>query len=140
MIPRAVHHFFMRVMVWNMRWMTRYVGFIAHPIVRIYGNNEIIACGLRDANDNVAIIYTPRTGHREHGVVLRKGRRWVTAPSKTAKNFSGSVVRCLEMPGAENGALYRMVGAKASGSRLSSPTITVKPSTVYDPALLDIRP
>ncbi|GMA62180.1 hypothetical protein NZD89_20765 [Alicyclobacillus fastidiosus] len=133
------HHFFMRVMVWNMRWMTRYAGFIARPIVRVYGNNEIIACGLRNEDNSVAIIYTPKTGHRNHEVLLREGRQWVHETSNTMENFSGSVVSRLSLPRAQNGMRYKMVGVTANGRRLSSPAITVKPATIYDSTLLEIE-
>lgn len=133
------HHFFMRVMVWNMRWMTRYAGFIARPIVRIYGNNEIIACGLRNEDNSVAVIYTPKTGHRDHAVLLREGRQWMHETSTPMENFSGSVVSRLSVPQAQNGMRYKMVGVTANGRRLSSPTITVKPTTINDPTLLEIE-
>lgn len=133
-----MHHFFMRVMVWNMRWMTRYAGPIVRPIVRIYGNNEIIACGLRNEDNSIAVIYTPKTGHRDHTVVLREERQWVQETSTTMENFSGSVVSRLSLPHAENGARYKLIGATGSGRRLSSPTITVKPTTIYDSTLLEI--
>lgn len=134
-----MRHFFMRVMVWNMRWMTRYAGFIARPIVRVYGNNEIIACGLRNEDNSVAVIYTPKTGHRNHAVLLREGRQWVHETSNTIENFSGSVVSRLSVPRARNGMRYKMVGVTANGRRLSSPTITVKPATIYDSTLLEIE-
>lgn len=135
----GMHHFLMRVMVWNMRWMTRYAGFIARPIVRVYGNNEIIACGLRNKDDSVAIIYTPKTGHRNHAVLLREVRQWVHETSNPMENFSGSVVSRLSLPHAQNGMRYKMVGVTANGRRLSSPTITVKPATICDSALLEIE-
>lgn len=134
-----MHHLFMRAMVWNMRWMSRYAGFIARPIVRAYGENEIIACGLRNAEGDVAIIYTPRTGHRDHAVRIREGRRWVNAMFNSTTNFSGSVVRCLSIPAAQNGMRYKVVGTTAGGRRLHSPTITVKAQTIYDHNLLEIK-
>ncbi len=135
----GMHHFFMRVMVWNMRWMTRYAGFIARPIIRVYGNNEIIACGLRNEDNSIAVIYTPKTGHRNHEVLLRQGRQWVHETSNTMENFSGSVVSRLSVPRAQNGMRYKMVGVAASVRRLSSPTITVKLATIYDSTLLEIE-
>lgn len=140
MTKTGSHHVFMRVMVWNMRWMTRYAGFIARPIVRAYGNNEIIACGLRNEDDSVAVIYTPKTGHRNHAVLLREGRHyWVHETSYTMENFSGSVVSRLSVPHAQNGMRYKMMGLTANGRRLSSPTITVKTETIYDSKLLEIE-
>ncbi|MDE2078925.1 MAG: hypothetical protein KGI73_00910 [Patescibacteria group bacterium] len=129
----------MRIMVWNMRWMTRYVGFIARPIVRLYGDNEIIACGLRSEDGSVGIIYTPGTGHTNHSVVVREDGQWVPAAFNAASNFSGSVVRNLALPHAPSGTLFKMTGTKATGKQLSSPTITVKPRTAYEPELLEVR-
>ncbi len=130
--------FLMRVMVWNMRWMTRHVGFVARPIVRWYGANEIIACGLRDSEGRVGMIYTPRSGHRDHRVLVRKGRRWLATGFKTTGPFAGPVVLHFAAPGAQNGLRFKLQGTTTRGRQLSSPNITVKPHTVYDPTLLDI--
>lgn len=138
MTNASIHHFFMRVMVWNMRWMTRYAGFIARPLVRLYGNYEIIACGLRNEDNSVAVIYTPKRGHQNHAVLFREGRQWVHESFNTMENFSGSVVLRLSIPSAHNGMNYKMVGVTANGRRLYSPTITIKQSTVYDSTLLEI--
>lgn len=135
----GIHHFFMRIMVWNMRWMTRYAGFIARPIVQIYGNNEIIACGLRNEDNTIAVIYTPKPGHQNHAVLLREEKHWVPETSTPAENFSGSVVSRRIVPQARNGMRYKMFGYKQNGRRLSSPTITVKPATIYDCSLLEIK-
>lgn len=132
-----MNHVFMRAIVWNMRWMTRHMGFIARPIVRLYGDNEIIACGLRNEDNTVAVIYTPKMGHRDHVVLRREGTQWVPEPFHPMDSFSGAVVSRLSVTGAQDGLRYKMVGWTEHGRRLTSPTITVKPATIYDPTLLE---
>lgn len=135
----STHHFFMRIIVWIMRWMTRYAGFITRPLIRIYGNHEIIACGMRNEDNSVAVMYTPKTGHRNFAILLRQGNQWVRETSSSMENFSGSVVSRLSVPHAHNGMCYKLVGLTANGRRLSSPRITVKPATIYDSTLLIIE-
>ena len=135
-----MHHRLMRIMVWNMRWMTRHAGFIARPLVRLYGANEIIACGLRDEEGNVSIIFTPGAGHGGHHVVSLADGSWKNHVSTPMKNFSGAVVRRYDVPNVKNGVILRMRGQKENGSQLSSPKITVKPQTIYNLELLSIRP
>lgn len=139
MIVHSIRNFFMRFMVWNMRWMTRYSGFVAHTIVKFYGDNEIIACGFRDKNNKVMIIYTPGRNHRNHMLMVFRDHTWIPAALQPTKSFSGSVVLCVAVPDAQNGMLCKMRGIKTSGSSIKSPTIMVKPKTIYDPSLLEIQ-
>jgi hypothetical protein len=128
----------MRLMVWNMRWMTRRVGFIARPIVRAYAGLEVIACGLRESNARVAVIYTAAHGRTGHHVRVYDRRRWRPIDSTQAEDFSGPVVRRVLVPTAAIGERYRMCATTRLGRRVSSPTITVKEETVHDPAPLAV--
>ena len=66
---------FLLFLMWNMRWMTRYLGFIARPFVRWVASREVIACGMRpDDADTVTVIFTPVAGHGEHTIAKRQGR------------------------------------------------------------------
>ena len=72
MLKNELKYIILRIMVWKMKWMTRYLGFIARPLISIYGDNEVIACGLRDLSGKVHIIYTPDEVKKEYGVLLKR--------------------------------------------------------------------
>ncbi|MCH7883319.1 hypothetical protein IIA95_02810 [Patescibacteria group bacterium] len=129
----------MRFMVWNMRWMTRYFGFIARPMVRFYASQEIIACGLSDEEGKTFIIYTPSKNVKNYVVhVLRN--KWLPKKTAVAPNFSGTVVSCRLVPDAESGDIYKVRAETARGRMLSSPAITNKGNTIYGDDLLNIAP
>ena len=128
----------LRFLVWNMRWMTRYVGFIARPIVRLYANQEVIACGLGEADGAVSIIYTPWPGRRAYRAVVQRNTAWQSAPLVPAHNFSGDIVLQASVPSAQVGERYKILAESRRGRLLYSPSITVKERTVYDDALLSV--
>lgn len=131
----------MRVLVWNMRWMTRYLGFVARPITKWWGAHEVIACGVRSEGGEVRIIYTPLVGHSGHRSLARGADAlWRLMLHEERKNFSGSVVRTVAVPGASSGTALKMAAENARGKTLSSPAIIVKQETVSEPELLDIAP
>lgn len=135
-----VHRNLMRFMVWNMRWMTRHAGFVARPIVRAYAGLEVIACGLRQTNAHVAIIYTAMGGRTGHHVRVYDRRRWRPTESVGIEDFSSPVVRRVLIPTARVGQRYRMCATTRPGWSVSSPTITVKEQTNHDPAPLTVTP
>lgn len=128
----------MRFMVWNLRWMTRNLGFVARPIVRAYAGVEVIACGLRGRDRRVAIIYTPASGRTGHHACVYDRRRSRPVESVQIADFSGPVVCQVVIPTARVGERYRMRATNRLGWRISSPTITVKEATVYEPRLLTV--
>ena len=69
---RVLRHIVMRFLMWNMRWMTRHIGFLARPFIAWYAKQKIIACGLRDSKTGEnTIIYTPAS-HRGLHTVYKK--------------------------------------------------------------------
>jgi len=130
----------MRFLVWNMRWMTRHAGFLARPMVRAYAAVEVIACGLRERDGRVAIIYTPTPGRTGHHAQVYGCRRWRPAASIQAADLSGPVVCRLLIPAARIGQRYRMRAINRLGWRISSPSITVKEATSYEPDSLGVTP
>jgi hypothetical protein len=136
----GVHRSLMRFMVWNMRWMTRHAGFVARPIIRAYAGLEVIACGLRQTDADVAIIYTAAHGRTGHHVRVYDRRRWRPTEAVEMEDFSGSVVRRMLIPTARVGQRYRMFATTRLGRSVSSPTITVKEQTIHDPAPLTVTP
>jgi hypothetical protein len=136
--PMRAPEVLMRFMVWQMRWMTRHAGFLARPMVRAYAGVEVIACGLRQRDGRVAIIYTPIAGRSRHHAQVRDGRRWQPAVSVPADDFSTPVVRRLLIPTARVGQRYRMRATSSRGRRLSSPVITIKERTQEAPASLAV--
>ena len=128
----------LRFLVWNMCWMTRYAGFIARPLVRLYADREVIACGLREMDGSVSIIYTPWPGHREYRIAPRKGARREPLPRTPARNFSGTVVLKTLVPTARIGERYAITAQDACGRLFRSPDITIKERTVHNDALLAV--
>ena len=53
-----IRHILLKFVVWNMRWMTRYLGFLARPVVSWMADREVIACGFRDTDGGVRIIFS----------------------------------------------------------------------------------
>ena len=130
----------MRFMVWNMRWMTRYLGFVARPVVRTYAKLEVIACGLNGSDGRVSIIYMPTFGRMDHHPRVHNRRRWLPAEFAQAENFSGATVQRVLLPKARIGEHYRMFAKTGLGWSISSPMITVKEATTYAPELLAVTP
>jgi len=128
----------LRFLVWNMRWMTRYLGFIARPIVRLYASREVIACGFRETDGGVSIIYTPWPGRKDYRMTARKGARRESFPLTPARNFSGTFVLKTSAPMAESGERYRMIAKDERGRTFRSPDITIKERTVRNDALLAV--
>jgi len=128
---------FMRLMVWNMKWMTRYLGFIARPIIKLVAANEIIACGLKSPQGDNNIIYTPYPGRDDYNFLIKKNI-WQPTLAITTNNFSGELVRQVSLPEVTEGNVIR-VKARQKNRSLYSPKITVKPNTQYRDDLIDIE-
>jgi hypothetical protein len=122
-----------------MRWATRYAGFAARPIVRAYASVEVIACGLRERDARVAIIYSPSPGRMDHHARVYHHRRWRPVETVQMADFSRPIVCRVLIPAARVGQRYRMHAMNRLGWSISSPTITVKEATIYEPKLLTIN-
>ncbi len=136
----GAHNSLMRFMVWNMRWMTRYVGFVARPIARAYAGVEVIACGLRERDARVAIIYTPASGRTGHHARVYDRQRWRPVETVQMDDFSSPAICQVLIPGARIGQRYRMRATNRLGWGISSSTITVKEATIHEPKLLTVTP
>jgi hypothetical protein len=136
----GVHSCLMRFAVWNMRWATRYAGFAARPIVRAYASLEVIACGLRERDTGVAIIYSAAPGRTGHHPRVYDHRRWRPVEIAPMADFSRPIARRVLIPAALIGQRYRMRATNRLGWSISSPTITVKEATIYEPRLVTITP
>ena len=127
----------LRFMVWNMRWMTRYIGFVARPIVRLYAAQEVIACGLREKSGDVSVIYTPWQGRKNHHAVVWEREMWKLSQMIPMENFSEVVLRNL-LPNAHVGEKYRILAENSRGRSLHSPDITIKEHTTRDDTLMRV--
>lgn len=125
----------MAFMVWNMKYMTHYFGFIARPVVKLVAANEIIACGLKSEQGQNNIIYTPYPGRDDYSFIV-KAKTWQKTLAITTNNFSGQLVRQVSLPEIKDGSIIR-VKAKQKKRNLYSPKITVKQSTQYRDDLID---
>ena len=130
----------LRFMVWNMRWMTRHLSFVARPIARSCANFEVIACGLHGKDGHISIIYMPTPGRTDHRARVYGRRQWLPVESAQAANFSDAIVHRVLIPKARIGAHYRMCAKTRLGWTVSSPIITIKAVTIYEPELLTIVP
>lgn len=71
---RPAKRWALAIAVTAMRLMTRYTAFPARPIASWVARHEVIACGMRLANGEVRIIYTPGHEGTAHTVELRTSR------------------------------------------------------------------
>ena len=129
---------FLKFVVWNMRWMTRYMVFLARPVISWMADREVIACGFRHHDGSVRIIFSPGRGRGDHRFVRKTAGDWEQASVSSPGNFSADIVRQVLVPSARLGEVYRARAENAKGKTLSSPQIHVKESTLFDPNLLDI--
>ena len=127
-------------MVWNMRWATRYAGFVARPMVRAYASVEVVACGLRERDARVAIMYTPASDRTGHHARVSDHRRWRPVETVRMADFSRPIVCRVLIPDVHIGQRYRMRATNRRGWGISSPTITVKEATIYEPKILTVTP
>ena len=130
----------MRFMVWNMRWMTRYFGFIARPFIAWYADREVIACGLRSKNGEVCIIYSPTYDKIDHYFSKKEADQWSIVDVILANNFSGNLVHQVILPNAKVGDIYIVrVRKENTDSTICSPKITIKEGTKLSPDLIEIK-
>lgn len=134
-------HIFLRVMMYHMRWMTRYFGIITRPLVSWYASQEVIACGLRSKSGEVRIIYTPEKNRHAHTFVKKNVRRWDKTHAKSIDDFSKNLVKQIALPEAKIGETHRVYARKINTNRqLHSPNIIVKESTNTSTDVLKIHP
>lgn len=136
----SIRRVLLKVLVWNMRLMTRYVGFVAKPFVAWYASQEIIACGLRQHDSGAAtIIFTPYPDRSRYSFFKKRERIWVPAATARRENFSGDLMHQVELLHAAVGDVYRVRAQKGSRT-LSSPRITIKEKTVPISDILSMKP
>lgn len=119
--------------------MTHYLGFIARPIVRIYAVNEVVACGIREPDGRVSILFAPDFSHKDHEVFVSKNWKWRNAPFHYGANYSHPYVHRAVLSEAKIGERYEMEAVMESGRSVASPSITVKHDTAYDPSLMEVK-
>ena len=134
-----IEHIHLRFIVWNMRWMTRYLGFLARPVVSWMAGREVIACGFRDIDGGVRIIFSPGENRGDHWFVRQTVRGWEKVPADPLKNFSGDIVRQVIVPSAHVGEVFRVRAGRATDIVVNSPRITVKEETRFDPDLINLK-
>ena len=132
-------HILLRFVVWNMRWMTRYLGFLARPVVSWMADREVIACGFRHTDGGVRIIFSPGKNKGDHWFVRQTVRGWEEVPADPVKNFSGDIVRQVIVPLAQLGETFRVRVNTETGVTVNSPRITVKEETRFNPDLINIQ-
>jgi hypothetical protein len=134
-----VRHILLKIVVWTMRWMTRYLGFLARPIVSWMADREVIACGFRDTDGSVRIIFSPGENRGDHWFVRKTVRGWEEVPANPVKNFSGDIVRQVIVPPAQLGDVFRVKASTATDITVNSPRIVVKKHTRFGPDLIHLQ-
>lgn len=132
-------HVVLKSMVWNMRWMTRYLGVVTRPFIKWYGDQEVIACGLRHSDGTVRIIYTPTARQLDHNFYKKQKRMWIQTPSEPLQPFSRTLVPQVCLPEARLGEVHRVVSRTKGTRKLRSPKITVKEKTAYDNDMIELN-
>ncbi|MAF13763.1 MAG: hypothetical protein CMI53_02620 [Parcubacteria group bacterium] len=127
-------------MIWQMRWMTRYLGFIARPFIKWYASQEIIACGLRSPAGQFNIIFTKTNNKKNYKFFKKIKRHWQEVDSLENQDFSYKLMFQEIIPYAEISEIYKVKAKKTGGKRIySSPKILIKKKTDYKNDLLTIE-
>ena len=130
----------LKLMVFMMKIMTRYVGFIARPFIQWYADREVIACGMR-TNNMVTIIYTPFSNRQEHSFYKKQQKKFIETKIVKINNFSGDTVHQvrLEQPNLDDVYVVKAEHVFKNGIRIvSSPKIQIKEDTIQDDKLLEV--
>jgi len=127
----------LRLMVVMMKYMTRYLPLIAHPVIAWVARNEVIACGLRTDSGEVHVIFTPTPTRGSHSTVrLRPGDEELREMVRSA-DFAAGVVEQHGVPGAKIGDVLQVRAEDSRSKRLyRSPYIHVKQHTVMNNSAL----
>ena len=127
-------------MVFSMKWMTRYLSFIAIPFVRWYANKEIIACGLRSKNGDINIIYSPKDNKTKYSFFKKEGKKWLKIGAFSVKKFSDPTVHQVKIPKAKLNEIYRVYAKnKENKKNLHSPNITIKKNSIDLSNIINIK-
>jgi len=133
-------YFFLKIMVFSMKWMTRYMGFIAIPFVRWYADREVIACGLRSKNGDVNIIYSPKDNKMKYSFLKKEGKKWIKIDVFSVKKFSNPIVHQVKIPKAKLNEVYRVYTKnKENKKNLHSPDITIKKDSIDLSNIINIK-
>ena len=124
---RSTKRNILRFLMWNMRWMTRYIGFVARPFARFYASQEVLACGIRD-DAGIHIIYIHKYGERDYTYSKNSGT-WNDFSWKEENDYAAGLVTSIGIKGASTGELYRVCARKRSGRVICSPSISIKRDT-----------
>jgi len=127
-------------MVTTMKYMNRYVPWIAKPIVNYIAENEVIACGLMlPGEKDPVIIFNPQAQKSHTFTVLKNGKREERAMGDR-KAYVGDLVVYHTTPGAKKGEVYQIAAKKNNSDEpVFSPKISMKMNTEYDDSLLNMQ-
>lgn len=136
-----IKYIWLHTLVFAMKYMMRYVPFVARPIVYLHAKQEVLACGLRDIHTgNVSIIYTPQNIERTY-LYYKKENVWKEIEIKDEPDFSHGLVKKVLITHAFLGDMYIVRGLNIHNKTVaSSPSITIKERTVVDNTFLNVFP
>lgn len=129
-------HLFFRIMVYTMKYMTRYLNFIAIPVVRFIASKEVIACGLRSNDGDVNIIFTPTVLNVKYSFFRKKRKKWIKVKAFSIKKFSEPIVHQYKIPDAKINQIYRVY---SNNKKLRSPEITIKKNSIDLSKIINVK-
>lgn len=138
----SIKKLFLQFLVFNMKWMTRYFGFIARPFIMWYAQREIIACGFRSSEDkNVYIIYPKEHERRSNYLLYKKIKdKWKQVSFSNVHNFSKNLIEQKIILNTCIGEIYKIKAQDFVLNKfVSSPSIHIKKMTKIENNLLNVN-
>jgi hypothetical protein len=129
----------LKALVWHMRWMNRWLGFLTRPAIAAYAEREVIACGLRARDGTVRFIYSPGPHRGDHWFVKKISRSWTRTDATSTAPFSGDLVEQAYLSSAKLGEVYRVQAENEKGRVLHSPDIWIKKETIINPGVIRVE-
>ncbi len=120
-----------------MKYINRFLPFIARPIVQLIGDHEVIACGLMLENEaSPVIIYSP-SQQRDHWFVNKRVNNKKHQPAGQRTKLIGDLIVYQAVPEAALGDIYQVRAYHNTNGRLRiSPDIHIKMQTDVDNNLI----
>ena len=123
-----------------MRWMTRYLGFIAKPFIAWYAAQEVIACGLRSPAGQFNIIFSKTKNKEAYKFFKKSDNHWQKVDSLENKDFSHKLMFQEILPYTNVNETYKVIAKGLNGKKIySSPNILMKEKTDYRDEILKIH-
>jgi len=123
-----------------MQFMTRLTPRFARRIVKIRGDHEVIACGLRPEGGGKPIVIFSPIEQEQHIITLRDKWWHIDQHINEEHEYLGEMVKYRPLKLAQTGEVYQLAAKrKKNGRKVVSPFILIKDATIYDDELLKVE-